>query len=289
MEFPKDVEKELMDIAKKGGIEADELKKEYEEFFGQDWLHSDGFVDDEDRHQYCLNKFFKDYSLRPPTSPYTIIPVGLDPVKTSAKGTIHSSIFIINSKGKLERISLLGEIVDLTTKVNLWCKYENVKLGSFQDGGDLIADNRANFKNPIQISASSRQIIDKLKLEYTTIAEAGNHLSKKGSDGYTIKTDWKIVRGTIMGSGFKSVDNPHDEMGNYRISDRTIDPNEERVTPEGDVLRPGMAVWISPKLMKFPADAQVDFIGLLDKSTKTGEVSMNACSAVSVHVPPKGE
>jgi len=297
MEISKEIEKKLEEIATGSSIDLDTLKAEYEEFLKQDWLQTEDFVDDDDRHQYAMTFFHKEYVLRSPVEPRTIIPIGVDPVKTSQKGNIYSSIYALDGKAQVRRISLRGkEGANLTGQVNFFSKYKDVKLGQFGEDGDWSADDRADFSDPIQIAMKPKELVSKMKPEpaRTNIKEAINNLSKRGSDGYTVKTDWKVVRGLIKSEWRKPDGDEYNESGSYRLSDMSISSDDNLVTDDGRVIPPGMTVWVSPKLMQFPVDSMVDCIGTVeerrDKNGKpTGEVSMNAAVVVGIHTPPVQE
>jgi len=292
MDYPKEIEKLFEKIIGKGYATKEDLESEYEEEFNKEWIQSDEFADDEDRHQYLFGVFNKNYLMRPPAEPNTIIPIGLDQVRTSRKGKIYSSIYVMDSKGKLKRVAINGEIADpLTSNLNLFHKYEDIKLGRFGDDGDYIADDRTKFESPIKIKATPKALMKKLEIPSTTINDALDNLSKVGSDGFVVNTDWRHIRGWIKGNGSKNTEDPYNEKGAYRLVDNSIDTEEEKVRPDGTIIPPGMTLWISPKMMNYPADSYVDAYGPIsegkDKNGKsTGDVSMSCCVIVPVHAPP---
>jgi len=287
VEYPENVLKKLEQIANKGSTSLEDIKKKYEEFFNDDFIQQDEqFADDADRHQYCIQVFWNKYILRPPVSPKTIIPIGLTDANKSKKGNLTADMYVIDgADGKLKRIVLRGDSANLVKKVVLFHKYENVELGSFRDSTDLIADDRANFDKPIKIEAKPEQIIEKLGFQKCTIAEAGNNLSKVGSDGYVDKTDWKIIRGVIASEKQCGPDADW-KWGIYTVTDNTVKDDEPEVTPDGRVIPPGFTIWSTPLMMTNPVDSQCDFIGTITKDQKDGRISMRAGCILLIHAPP---
>ena len=134
-----------------------------------------------------------------------------------------------------------------------------------------------------------QQLLDNLGYEKTTIIDAGNNLSKQGSDGYVVKTDWKCMRGFVQRSN-RSADDAESEWGVYTIVDETVDPDkmEPEVTPSGEILPPGFSVWISPTLMNYAPESECLFYGTITKS-QDGKVSMNCYCIIPLHAKIEGD
>ena len=286
MEYPDFVAKKLEEISKRTDIPLEQVQKEYENFFNSDFIRDDSqFADDDERHRYAKGVFWTRYILRKPVKAFNFIPIGMDSVrKGKSTGLLNTAIFALDDKGKLSRISLKGDVCKSVKDITLFSMYKGVQLGEFKDSADLIADDRAEFKNPIQVNMDPKQLVDTLNIEYTTVIDANRHLSKIDSTGYVDKTDWKAVRGFIQRAN-KSGPDSDSEWGVYTIVDETVDPEkiEPEVTPSGEILPPGFSVWISPNLMNYGRESECVFLGTITKDTK-GKISMNCYSVVPLYV-----
>ena len=287
VEYPEDVLKKLEAIAEKSSSDIEQVKAKYEEFFSDPFIQEDPqFVDDNDRHQYCIQVFWNKYILRPPVAPKTIIPIGITGANKTKKGNLTADMFVIDAAdGKLKRIVLKGDCANNVKKVLLFHKYENVELGSFRDSVDLIGDDRANFDNPIKVEATPEQIIAKLNFKRCKISEAPNNLSRVGSDGYVDKTDWRIIRGVIASERQCQPDADY-QWGFYTITDNTVKDDEPTITPDGRVVPPGFTISTNPLVMQYSRDSQCDFLGTIEKNQKDGRISMRSNCIILIHSPP---
>jgi len=296
MELPQESINKLRKLAEgsDGGITYEELEKEYIEFFNDKFVQEDeSFIDDASRHDYTLMRTLAQFKKRPPVSPHSVIPIGVDSVrKDQTTGIKRTSLFVLDSKsGKNRRLSLQGDICDVVKDISFNCLYENVMLSKFRDSNDLSADDRAVFKNPISIDTKAEDLVESLGLKTVNIKEAQddeNH-SRVDAKGWPIKTDWYAIRGIIR-SIRRSKEDAESEWGSYKIFDRTVDPTAEpTIDAKGNKHYPGMSLWIAPMLMQYPVYSDCIFLGTIGKNPKTNEVSMNCYSVLPIHVEHEEE
>ena len=285
MEYPSFVTKKLEQISNRTGIQLEKIKDDYEKFFNSDFMKDDSqFENDEERHRYAKGVFWTRYILRKPVKEFNLIPIGMDSVRKNKSGINYASIFALDDKGKIRRVSLKGEVCKVVKDLTLFSMYKEIKLGEFKDSSDLVADDRAVFEKPIQVNMDPKQLVETLGITETTIADAENNLSKKDSTGYVDKNDWKSINGFIQRAN-RNKEDAENEWGVYTIVDETVDPDEQEpeVTPSGEVLPPGFSIWISPNLMNYGIESECKFLGTISKNTK-GKVTMNCYAVVPLYV-----
>ena len=118
-----------------------------------------------------------------------------------------------------------------------------------------------------------------IRAKKITISEANKYPSKKGSDGYPIRTDWRIIEGMVVRSTiFKKKD--QSEGGVYTISDMTIKPSMF-VTKDGKVQSPGFTVWCAPELVLYDVQSTCKFIGSIEIDDDN-MASMNAYNIIPI-------
>jgi len=284
MKIPEEITTNLEKISSIGEIPLDDLKAEHEEIFNSWIKESTEFGDDLERHKYVIRMLSGRYVSRPKVKPLDVIPIGGDLIRTSKKGNLYTSVYVLHDK-KVKRISINGNNCKMIEDINLFNLYSGVKLGTLKDSNDLSADDRANFINPVQLDVSSDEIVKALGLPTVTIMEAPKKLSKKGADTYTVKTDWRIIRGFIR-RAVQHIDPelPEDSYGYYMITDDSIDLNQVSTDGKPQV---GLRVNMNPYLMKFPEDATCDFLCLIEQGKKG--LWVTGVSAIGVIVPPGGD
>jgi len=285
MSLPDFVEERISKIQERTQISADEIRRDYNEIFQDPFIQDDPqFTSDEERHRYAVAVLWTRYISRPPVKEYDIIPIGFSPVRvTKRTGQEMSSIFafVKTPNGvKLKRIVLRGTMADKIREITRFAKYR-VKLGEFSKGGDMIADNRAKFENPVMLKLSRDDIIKRVGAKRVSIKDAEKFPSHVGSDGYVNTTDWRVVRGIIVRANMGKRDDGS-EWGVYTLADETVN-DEPRVTPDGRVLRPGLTCWVSPHLMEYEVESEVDVLGTIQIGRKTGEPFMNVFLILPIH------
>jgi len=135
-----------------------------------------------------------------------------------------------------------------------------VKLGEFSSG-DLVADNRAKFNNPVKLKLSPQEILAKIGIQrVANLSQAKNFLSKIGSDGYVVETDWKVVRGIIV-RAYRGTRKDGTGFGVYTIVDDSLE-DEPMVT--------------------YAVESECDFAGTIQVGSD-GQPFMNAYLVIPVH------
>jgi hypothetical protein len=166
-------------------------------------------------------------------------------------------------------VSLQGDICFKIKTLSFFNLYEGVKLWEFKDSSDLGADDRAKFENPVAIEMNPMDLLDRLKIEKTTIADAYNHISKKDSAGYPNKNDWKCIQGFVGFTSQTDYENgDFGEWGKMIVSDETTDTEKTSVSASGDVISPGFTLWTSPTLQNYPRESECYFLGPIVESKR---------------------
>jgi hypothetical protein len=283
MNFPDFVLERVKTISQRTEISEEEILRDYEELFSDPFIQQDPqFQTEEERHRYAVAVLWTRYISRPPVREYEIIPIGFSPLRTTKTGGEMASLFALvkTPNGvKLKRIVLRGEMTEKRKEITLFCKYVP-KLGEFSSG-DLIADNRSKFENPVKIALEPHQMLERLGIKRINIKQAEKFPSQVGSDGYINTTDWRIIRGIIVRANRGTRDDGT-EWGVYTIADETVN-DEPVVTPDGRILRPGFTCWVAPEFMIYEEESECDFVGTVQIDRKTGEPFMNAYLILPIH------
>jgi len=270
-------------ISQKTGISVKEITGEYLEIFRDPFIQEDPqFTSDEERHRYAAAVLRARDFARPPGREYEIIPIGFSGKRLTETGTPMSTVYVLvkDSRGvKLKRLVLRDEMADLYKVITLFAKYK-VKLGEFSSG-DLVADNRAKFNNPVKLKLSPQDILAKIGVQrVANLKQTKNFISKIGSDGYVVETDWKVVRGIIV-RAYRGTRKDGTEFGVYTIVDDSLE-DEPIVTPDGKVIPPGFSVWVAPEQMIYAVESECDFAGTIQVGSDK-QPFMNAYLVIPVH------
>jgi len=284
MSLPDFVSKRVDTIHQRTGIDREEIIRDYWEIFKDPFISDDPqFSTDEERHNYAKAVLWTHYVSRPPTKEFDVIPVGFSPVKVARKtGQPYSNVFAFvkgKAGAKFKRIVLQGENAGKVREITPKCKY-TVKLGEFAQGGDLIGDNRARFEDPVLLKMTDEQVLQRIGAKRVDFQNVAKFLSQKGSDGYVVATDWRVIRGIIIRSNQGKRDDGS-EWGVYTIADDTVE-DEPRVSATGQVIRPGFSCWIAPHLMGYTDDSEVDIAGTTRKN-RAGVTVMDAYWISPIH------
>jgi len=278
----------LTNTAQRLNIPRDDLLIEYMDLFNSPFVQQDQqFATLEEKHVYCMQVIHARYIARPKLKSYNLIPFGFESVrKTKSSGVLQSILYVAipTKTGELEkrRVILRGSVALLYRKVSLWQGYRNVKLGSFANSNDLIADNRTRFENPVKPKLSIQQIIEKLNIKRIYLSQARDFPSTRGSDGYIDRLDLRIIRGIIVEPPRIFIRKSDGTQGaNYRITDMSVNL-DVHLTDKGEVLNPIMTVWIPPEFAVYDVESECDFIGTVSINPK-GEPVMNAISVLPIH------
>jgi len=290
IQLPAEIEQKLREISSKTGIDYDFIRQDYLRAFLDPFVQEDeSFSSDEERHAFCIKIIMKNYLLRPPVKPETVIVVGLGSERITSGGMRQREIMVLwqqpnSKKWILRRLVLQEPVVDEAKNLVLFAAYQNVMLGEFSPGGDFVADNRADFSKPIKTKLNYDTLLKVVGAQRVpSLKEAAKYASRKGADGYTDVTDWKIVRGIIdrYYVGQRKDGTPFAVMN---IVDESI-MNKTYVTEDGKILRPGFTVWVAPEFVRYSRDSECDFVGTIAVDEK-GEASMNAYLVIPVHAKP---
>jgi hypothetical protein len=281
-ELPQFVIDRFNDIEKRLQIPRQDIEKEYNEIIADPFIAEDPqFKTDEERHRYAIAVLWTRYIGRPPVKEVEVIPLGYLPKRNTRSGIVMSSLFGIvkmSNKMELKRIVFMGQMADIPPNITKYCKYK-VKLGQFS-GGDLIADNRTKFENPTLIKGTPEQWYEKLGVKSIPIAKAKEFPSMIDSSGYVNPLDWRMVRGIISrrNQGVRKDGTP---WTNYIVMDESVE-GEGTVTKDGQVLSPGMTLWVDPNTI-YKEEDECEFIGII-RLNKDGSAFMDVIDIIPLHV-----
>jgi hypothetical protein len=288
MSFPDFVQDRIDKIRERTKISVEEIQKDYGEIFNDDFIQKDPqFASDEERHRYAVMVLWTRYVARPPVKEFTVVPVGFSGMRLARGSGQPSCTLYVLVKGekKIKRIACRGTHSDLYKSINLFNQY-TVKLGEFSKGGDLLADDRTNFENPVRLNLKPSEMMQRIGVKQISIEDAAKFPSaqrkgqRKGSS-FIDASDWRCVRGIIV-RDFRGVREDETEYGCYTIADGTLN-GEPVVADDGSIIRPGFTVWTDPSHMVYGAEDEVDCFGTVGVN-KEGEATMNAYLILPVHM-----
>lgn len=284
--LPEFVEEGLLKICKISEAPYEEVHKAFLELYQDDFVQKDPqFQSDKDRYQYSLQVLHTRYVARPPLKTFVIVPIGytgLRIARSSGHPNCNISV-IVKGDTKIKRIVCRGEQADQYLKISLFHQY-TIQCGQFKSG-DLVADNRTKFENPVRLNIKPAQMMDKIGVKRITIEDAAKFPSaqregQRRGRTYVEQSDWRGIRGVVV-RDFRGEREDGTQYGCYTIADSTVS-GEPTVLDDGTVLRPGFTAWVDPSQMVYSVEDEIDVFGTV--SIKDGEPSMNCLLILPVHV-----
>jgi len=295
MEIPENVLKRLEQVAERNELSIEDVKKEYEKKFNDDFIQKDPqFENDEQRHRYACGVFWSNYMTKPKVTPTTIMPIGVSTIgKSKNSGLPWCSMFFLDKAQKLRRCSFNGDVAFKTKEISYWSLYKDVKLKSFSESNDYGADERAKFEDPNPIEIDKKSIIDKLKIPIVKLKDVNKHEAKKDSGGRYDALDWCAIRGFIKYESQTSYeDGEYGEYGRYSIAEGGMDGGT--VSEDGVINPSTFGMRISPTLMHYPKDAECYFLGPIqsyESKRNKGEIiyTQECYCVIPIIVPPEDD
>jgi len=253
-----------------------EFTKRYKSEFVQ---KDEQFKTDEDRIKYCLAAVTMIFSDRLPVKPYDIIPVGVGPKRVSQAGKYYSDLFVIINN-RLRRIQVKSTAIPILDQITFDQKYKDILLSAFSKdpASDLSADDRAVLNRPEFVANFDLEKV--VEIPQVKIRDIALSPSLTTSDGWTVRTDWKVVEAMIA-SHMKGGSEEKGYWGFYRISDGS---GPISVGTKGQLLE-SITVWVAPRLMKYGAESICRFYGTISLDND-GVPSMNAYRIKPVFAKP---
>jgi hypothetical protein len=223
------------------------------------------YDDQEEKEAHIFGIIYKRYLK--PTSKVIVYPLGIErKFMAKDKSATYTSTFFAFENGseiELQDILLKNEMGNIINNVSWGSKYE--VAGSISKTNDRLYFNTSTkFTRPVQ-STRLKEVIKRLGVPKINISEANKNVAFKNEDGYPIKTDWRLIRGTIT-SVFKGTNKKTGEdFGSYNIVDSGADFLDEVVDEEGNVISRDFPVYCHPSLAVYPEETLCDFIGIISK------------------------
>ena len=231
---------------------------------------------DEEKHRYAIMILWKDYVARPPAEIKQIIIAGIGGVRLTSTNKLQGEAMVLapNTEKKLimRRLVLQETAIQFLPQLVQYAGYK-VKLGEFSSGGDLVADDRADFNSPINTGLTFEKLMTQIGAKRVpTLSEAIKYPSKTKADGYPDTTDWRIIRGIVSNNPY--VGDRKDKktkFGVYNLMDMSLGNQEPELTEDGQIIRPGFTIWCAPELCKWAKDSLLEFAGTMGVSKESKE------------------
>jgi len=287
--LPDFVEEGIKKICKRTEIPDEEVRRDYLALYNDDFVQKDEqFSTDKERHTYSLAVLHMRFISRPPAKEFTIVIIGYSGRRLArSSGNPSCTLFIlIKGQNKIKRVVCRGPLADVYRSISLFCGY-TVKLGEFKKGGDLIADARAVFSNPVRLKIDPSQLmletvgVKRIKIKDASKFPSAQRTGQRKGSSYVDRADWRCVRGIIVRE-FRGTRDDETEYGCYTISDETVN-GEPTVADDGSVIMPGFTLWTDPSHMIFGVEDQIDAFGTV-RINRDGEAQMDAFLVLPVHV-----
>jgi len=175
----------------------------------------------------------------------------------------------------IRRMSGNGKYADLIPALTPLSIY-HTQLGRFGQVGDLIVDDRSKFGQATPTGMDVFQLCKTFNIPILTIEDAMKNPSKKGSDNYSIATDWRCILGYVSGQpriftpGAKDkkdkipvTDGSELQSGIITITDSTIKESPFQDT-QGRMIMPGITGWTAPDFCIVEEGSYCAFLGTFD-------------------------
>lgn len=295
-EVPQFVSDKISAIQQRTGVDRQEIISDFLQIFQDPFVRDDNqFSTDESRYRYSLMVLWNNYINRPPAKLTKIIVVALGSIRrTRRTGKLQGEVMTLckDANGThLRRLVLQEPALHYRQELVEFAGY-SVKLGEFSSGGDLVADNRAVFENPVRTGLTPERVLKIIgAVRIPTLLEMAKpeYLSKviKTATGtYVDVTDWKVVRGLVDRSyrGPRKKD-PEIDMGVYNVVDLSLARNESN---DGQNRSPAITVWCAPEYVKWADDSELEFAGPVSVDND-GVPSMNAYMITPIHARRSSE
>ena len=274
-QLPSFVEERLRQISQTRQIAYEILLKEYAQTYDTHARNAE--MTDEEKHRYAIMILWKDYVARPPAEIKQIIIAGIGGVRLTSTNKLQGEAMVLapNTEKKLilRRLVLQESAIQFLPQLVQYAGYK-VKLGEFAAGGDLVADDRADFSSPINTGLTFAKLMEQIRAtRVPSLTEAIKYPSKVKSDGYPDTTDWKIVRGVVSNNPYVGErKDKKTRFGVYNIMDTSLGNQEPELTEDGQIIRPGFTVWCAPELCKWAKDSLLEFAGTIGTNQESKEV-----------------
>lgn len=281
--YTPETEERFNAIQQRTGMNRQEVVKEFEEIL-DDVRDDPQFDTPESLQNYAAAILWAKYVSRMQVKATDVIPVGFEGLRQTRTKKVMSAMYVIShekNKNILRRISLPQVVNDLYRKVNYLSEKRayrySVKLGRFgnSDTADFAADDRTKFENPTPINLSAEKFREMFNIPVMTIKEVLKNPSKLTSTGYTIRNDWRCVRGIVARASLFTRKKSGLEGGAFGIIDQTT-PTETIVTPEGKKIESTFTVWSPSEFMVWDRQSHLEFYGTVAVDKKEGTGAMNA-------------
>ena len=229
---------------------------------------------EEEKHRYAIMILWKDYVARPPADFKQIIIAGIggDRLTSSDKMQGEAMILIadVNKKYILRRLVMQESAIPARSQLVQYAGYK-VKLGEFAVGGDLVADDRADFSSPINTGLTFAKLMEIVGAKRVpTLLEAIKYGSKMKADGYPDTADWRIVRGVIASKPYIGLrKDKKTKFAVINLIDTSLGNQEPELTEDGQIVRPGFTAWIAPELAKYAQDSLIELAGPINVSKES--------------------
>lgn len=297
-QLPEAVKETVEKLKERTGLSNEEVMTEFNKRYNTPFVQQDpSFETDEERMGYVRGMVWNDLIKVRPVEPFDIIPIGYGSPGYTKSNNLQTEMFVITGSGEFKRLMMQDKLAYEAKNLTMLSKYNGVQLSSFPDG-TLITDKfKTQFNHPEATPLNSTNLFETLKkmgvAERITIKEAPAKMSKVDTTGYTVRTDWKVIRGFLISAygGDREDGTPY---GGCRINDPSVmteGDGEPLVAPDGSVIPQNMSVWCAKEMVEDyqgGGEGVFDFYGTVQKNKK-GETFMNAYVIIPIHARPASE
>jgi hypothetical protein len=280
--YPDYVYERIKLMTRKFNISEDRLLVEFDEFYNTDFVQTDPqFKTIDDRCKYVLEVLWVRYISQPPTEDVTVIPFGITDIRVTPQGAISRIYAITKRKGEakpsLSVIVNRGPQSTLVDEVQLFYIYPSVKLSRFSSEGNVFfSTSITRFENPQLISEDPLTLLRRIGVVDVKLAEIPSKLSKTIDEehGYVDEFDLRGICGIVQ--RYNTGKRPSgSDWAVYTISDDSVDPNTDKVSPSGIIIPSQLTVWIPKRFLKYDVDSKIYCVGTIRVSSSK-EPFMNA-------------
>jgi len=275
------------------------LEKDYTKFY-EAIKDEPEFEDPEELKRYLELMMRAKFQSRPPTKPRQIIPIGMDQIRKAKKsGDIYSSLYVIDIKKDLRRITFNADVCDKLHDIQLFYPYKDVELTEYSKSNDFLADDRSDFSKFVDKKLDIESVLELTKAKKLTLSEIltttdkrkiKENLSKVDDQGWSIKTDWRAIHGMVENIKLSEEDTDGTNSGWLSLTDNSINVSKELFDKKGVKIRKNIRVWTSPLVAgNITKYSECWILGPLGQNPKTGEITMNGFCVLLTRKSPIDE
>lgn len=287
-EIPQPILERIKILASKHKIDQQNIHQRLLELFNNPQIQNDKTLPTAtSKYDYCIKVLDARLGIEIKYDNYNIIVTGISKIMTTKSNKLMANVFVAvqekddnNNQILCHRsITWMGDSVKRIKDIQPMMGYSNVSLGKFSSG-DFQADDRTYFNNPVITGIKPLDLLTKLGVRSCTIAQSIDNLAKIEGK-YPVRTDWRVIRGMIVGQAKGPYASGKGEYSLYSITDESLD--SDLTTSNGITIPKRFTVSLDRSLMVYKDFSVVAFAGILQLYKET--VQMEAYYVYPIHTP----